>query len=70
MQAYVADFPVAAVARDQLEFAVAELSTHENQRITKIFNDALQAAITGEKDSAAALAEAQAEAMRVLAAYR
>ncbi len=70
MQEYVADFPVAAVARDQLEFAVAELSTHENQRITKIFNDALQAAITGEKDSATALAEAQAEAMRVLAAYR
>jgi ABC-type glycerol-3-phosphate transport system substrate-binding protein len=33
-------------------------------------NDALQAAITGEKDSATALAEAQAEAMRVLAVYR
>jgi sn-glycerol 3-phosphate transport system substrate-binding protein len=70
MRAYVADFPQAAVARDQLEFAVAELSTHENQRVTKIFNDALQAAITGAKTAEAALRDAQAEAMRVLAPYR
>jgi sn-glycerol 3-phosphate transport system substrate-binding protein len=70
MQEYVADFPAAAVARDQLEFAVAELSTHENQRVTKVFNDALQAAITGTADAASALAEAQAEAMRILAPYR
>src|SRR5712692_607305 len=32
MKAYVAGFPAAAVARDQLKSAVAELSTHENQR--------------------------------------
>jgi sn-glycerol 3-phosphate transport system substrate-binding protein len=70
MQEYVADFPAAAVARDQLEFAVAELSTYENQRVTKVFNDALQAAITGTADAASALAEAQAEATRILAAYR
>ena len=70
MQEYVADFPVATVARDQLEFATAELSTHENQRITKIFNDALQAALTLAKEPADALAEAQAEADRVLSAYR
>jgi sn-glycerol 3-phosphate transport system substrate-binding protein len=70
MQAYVADFPAAAVARDQLEFAVAELSTHENQRVTKVLNDALQAAITGAAEPAAALAAAQEEAMRILAPYR
>ncbi|TVQ31005.1 MAG: ABC transporter substrate-binding protein, partial [Geminicoccaceae bacterium] len=70
MQAYVADFPQAAVARDQLEFAVAELSTFENQRVTRVFNDALQAAIIGEKPSAQAVADAQAEAMRILAPYR
>ncbi len=70
MQAYVADFPQAAVARDQLEHAVAELSTHENQRVTRVFNDALQAAITGQKTAEQALADAQTEAMRILAPYR
>ena len=48
MKAYVADFPPALVARDQLEHAVAELSTYQNQRVTRIFNDALEAAITGK----------------------
>jgi sn-glycerol 3-phosphate transport system substrate-binding protein len=70
MREYVADFPQAAVARDQLEHAVAELSTHENQRVTRVLNDALQAAITGEKPAAEALADAQAEATRILAPYR
>lgn len=70
MQAYANDFPPATVARDQLEFAVAELSTHENQRVTKVLNDALQAAITGTAEPAAALAAAQEEAMRILAPYR
>ncbi|MEO0683452.1 MAG: ABC transporter substrate-binding protein [Pseudomonadota bacterium] len=70
MKAYVADFPPALVARDQLEFAVAELSTYENQRVTRLFNDALAAAITGQKAPAEALAEAQAAAEAILSAYR
>lgn len=70
MKTYAAGFPPATVARDQLEFAVAELSTHENQRVTRVLNDALQAALLGQKEPAAALAEAQAEADRILAAYR
>lgn len=70
MKAYVADFPPALVARDQLEYAVAELSTYQNQRITTILNDALEAAITGQKEPAAALEEAQAQADRILADYR
>lgn len=70
MKKYVADFPQALVARDQLEYAVAELSTYQNQRITTILNDALEAAITGQKAPAAALEEAQAEADRILADYR
>ncbi|MEC7964903.1 MAG: ABC transporter substrate-binding protein, partial [Pseudomonadota bacterium] len=49
MKAYTADFPQALVARDQLEFAVAELSTFENGKVTQAFNDALAAAIAGEK---------------------
>ena len=70
MQKYVAEFPQAAVARDQLEFAVAELSTHENQRVTKALNDGLQAALTGTKQPAPALNDAQAEAERILRPYR
>jgi sn-glycerol 3-phosphate transport system substrate-binding protein len=70
MKAYVADFPQAAVARDQLPFAVAELSTHENQRVTKALNDGLQAALTGTKQPEPAMKEAQAEAERILKPYR
>jgi sn-glycerol 3-phosphate transport system substrate-binding protein len=70
MKAYVADFPPALVARDQLEFAVAELSTYQNQRVTTIFNDALEAAITGQMSAADALKEAQEQADRILADYR
>jgi len=70
MKAYTADFPPALVARDQLEYAVAELSTYENQRVTSFFNDALAAAITGSKSVEDALAEAQKKADDVLKAYR
>lgn len=70
MKKYVADFPAAAVARDQLHYAVAELSTHENQRVTKALNDGLQAALTGTKTPAQAMQDAQREADRILRAYR
>jgi sn-glycerol 3-phosphate transport system substrate-binding protein len=70
MKKYVADFPAAAVARDQLPYAVAELSTHENQRVTKALNDGLQAALTGAKSPAQAMKDAQAEAERILRPYR
>ena len=70
MKDYVQGFPAAAVARDQLEFAVAELSTHENQRVTKALNDGLQAALTGTKTPEAAMKDAQAEAERILRSYR
>ena len=70
MKAYTRDFPPALVARDQLEHAVAELSTYQNQRVTRIFNDALAAAITGRKDAGPALEEAQAKADAVLKEYR
>ncbi len=70
LKKYVADFPAAAVARDQLEFAVAELSTHENQRVTKALNDGLQAALNGTKPPEQAMKDAQVEAERILARYR
>ncbi len=70
MKKYVAGFPAAAVARDQLPFAVAELSTHENQRVTKALNDGLQAALTGAKTPAQAMQDAQREAERILKPHR
>jgi len=70
LKKYAAEFPPALVARDQLPFAVAELSTHDNQRVTKALNDALQAALTGAKTPAQALKDAQAEADRLLRKYK
>jgi sn-glycerol 3-phosphate transport system substrate-binding protein len=70
MKKYVDGFPAAAIARDQLAHAVAELSTHENQRVTKALNDGLQAALTGAKSPAQAMKDAQAEAERILRPYR
>jgi sn-glycerol 3-phosphate transport system substrate-binding protein len=70
MKNYVAGFPAAAVARDQLQYAVAELSTHDNQRVTKALNDGLQAALTGSKAPEQAMKDSQAEAERVLRSYR
>jgi sn-glycerol 3-phosphate transport system substrate-binding protein len=70
MAKYVQGFPQAAVARDQLQYAVAELSTHDNQRVTKALNDGLQAALTGAKTPEAAMKDAQREAERILKSYR
>ena len=70
MQEYVRGFPVAAVARDQLQYAVAELSTHDNQRVTKALNDGIQAALTGAKTPEQAMKDAQAEAARILRQYK
>jgi sn-glycerol 3-phosphate transport system substrate-binding protein len=70
MKQYVAGFPAAAVARDQLPFAKAELSTHDNQRVTKALNDGLQAALTGTKSPDQAMKDAQREADRLLRSYK
>ena len=70
MQRHVAGFPAAAVARDQLQYAVAELSTHDNQRVIKALDEGLQAALTGVKTPGQALKDAQAEAERLLRARR
>jgi sn-glycerol 3-phosphate transport system substrate-binding protein len=70
MRDYAAAFPAATVARDQLRYAVAELSTHDNQRVTQALNDALQAALTGKSAPETALQQAQANATRLLRSFR
>ena len=42
LKQYVKDFPPAAVARDQLEFATAELSTYQTGRVRKLLDDSIQ----------------------------
>jgi sn-glycerol 3-phosphate transport system substrate-binding protein len=70
LKEYVKGFPYAAVARDQLEFATAELSTYQTGRVRKALDDAIQAALTGSKTPEEAMKEAQATADRLLKAYR
>ncbi len=70
LQDYVKGFPYAAVARDQLNYATAELSTYETGRVRKSLDDAIQAALTGSKSPEDALKEAQATADRLLNPYR
>lgn len=69
MKQYVKDFPAAAVARDQLEYGHAELSTHNNGKVTKLLNDTLQSVITGQSEPAEALKKAQEEADKMLAPF-
>jgi len=70
LKKYAADFPPAAVARDQLKYGTAELSTYQTGRVRKALNDAIQAVLTGAKEPAAALKEAQSQADRLLKPYR
>lgn len=70
LKEYAASFAPALVARDQLEVAVAEFSTFETARVRDGLNNAIQAALTGEKSAKDALEEAQKAADRLLKAYR
>ena len=56
---YIQEFPPAAVARDQLKFATAELSIYQTGRVRKILDDALQSALIGSKSSGDSLVGAQ-----------
>jgi sn-glycerol 3-phosphate transport system substrate-binding protein len=70
LEDYVATFSPAAVARDQLKFATAELSTYQTGRVRKLLDDAIQAALTGGKTPGDALGAAQKQADRLLKRYR
>ncbi len=69
MKKYLQEVPAAAVAREQMKYGVAELSTHDNQRVTKALNDNLQAALSGTKTPEAALKDAQRESDRILRSW-
>ncbi|MDR7308932.1 sn-glycerol 3-phosphate transport system substrate-binding protein [Rhodoferax saidenbachensis] len=70
MKDYLMAYPQAAVARNQLSHAVAELSTHENQRVTRALNAGLVSALTGAKTPQEALKDAQTQAEHILLPYQ
>jgi sn-glycerol 3-phosphate transport system substrate-binding protein len=51
-------------------FAKAELSTHDNQRVTQALNGGVQAALTGTKTPEQAMKDAQREAERLLRSHQ
>ncbi len=67
---YVSGFPYAAVARDQLEYATAELSTHQTGRVRKLLDDSIQSALTGRSTPEEALTNAQKQAAMLLKKYQ
>jgi len=70
MKDYVAKFPEALVARDQLKYGYAEFSVYDQGRVQKILDDAIELIMTGQKDPVSALNEAQAQADQILKQYR
>ncbi len=70
LEKYVADFPPAAVARDQLEFATPELSTYQAGRVRKLLDDAIQSTLTGKKPAKDSLGSAQTQSERLLKRYQ
>jgi sn-glycerol 3-phosphate transport system substrate-binding protein len=70
LKKYVEEFPPAKVARDQLDFATAELSTYQTGRVRKILDDSIQAVLTDKKSAKDALNDAQNQATRLLKDYK
>lgn len=70
MKDYVAKVPQAAVAPQGLQYAGAELASHNNAQIQKILGDAVQAGLTGKTAPADALKAAQQQADQVLSAFK
>lgn len=70
MMEYAANLPQALVALDQLEYAQREFATFQRAKVTQFLVDAIEGAVTGGIEPAAALAKAQEEADAVLGEYK
>ncbi len=70
MKKLVAEKPQYGVARDQLQYAQKELTSHQGAQIQQIYGNAIQAAVEGKKDSKTALADAQTAADKVLSQFK
>ena len=70
MKAYLKDFPLAEVSRQQIPYLIPEFSTHDSQRVQRVIDDAIQATLVGSKTAEEALKGAQQEAERILKPYQ
>lgn len=70
MKKYAEEFPYCLVARDQLEYGYAELSTYNQAEVQKAIDDAISYVMTDQQDVETALAAAQQTADGILQAYR
>jgi sn-glycerol 3-phosphate transport system substrate-binding protein len=70
LKTYVEEFPVAIVAREQLEYSDSELATYQNGEVQKILNDNIQSILTGERTVDEALDRAQEQAEKVLEPFQ
>lgn len=70
MKAYAEEFPYCLVARDQLEYGYAELSTYNQAEVQKAIDDAIAYVMTGQQDVESALSDAQSTAENILKAYQ
>lgn len=70
MKAYAEEFPQCLVARDQLEYGYAELSTYNQAEVQKAIDDAISYVMTDQQDIETALDTAQKTAEGILQAYR
>ncbi|MFD1020238.1 ABC transporter substrate-binding protein [Thalassobacillus hwangdonensis] len=70
LKEYVEEFPPALTAREQLEYADSELATYQSGEVQKIFNDQIQAVLTGQKSVDEGLEEAQEKATEVLEPFQ
>lgn len=70
MKAYAEEFPYCLVARDQLEYGYAELSTYNQAEVQKAIDDAIAYVMTGQSDVESALNTAQETASNILKAYQ
>ncbi|MNG03484.1 hypothetical protein D3C84_865690 [compost metagenome] len=53
-----------------MQYASSELSTHQNGQVTKLFNDNIQAVLTGTMTAEDALNKSQQQADEILKAFR
>lgn len=70
MKTYAEEFPYCLVARDQLEYGYAELSTYNQAEVQKAIDDAISYVMTGQADVQSALDTAQETATNILKAYQ
>lgn len=70
MKTYAEEFPYCLVARDQLEYGYAELSTYNQAEVQKAIDDAISYVMTNQSDVTSALNTAQETATNILKSYQ